>query len=278
MPIENVPLKNIIIDEGFQTREKLVDRRTVNRYRGALKAAISDESGPALPPVTLAKLRDKLILIDGFHRLAAHRTERWSTIRANIIQYTTLEQMLWEAAAANIHHGKPLTNREQQEAFRRFVKAKRHHRADPAASDECKRQRPSPDIMTLHEIAKVFGKSPSTIHAWFKKADRREYNRLYRRDTGPSNAGGDRPAAELYREPDTDDLMALALENVEKHLLSLSDERELTNALRTLQCSAVRIAQKLGPERTRKILNDGWPEGWIEPEKWLPKPKSATDT
>ena len=72
------------------------DKETVNKYRLNIDN---------LPAIDISK--DGSFLIDGYHRIIAHRLEKKETIEANILDIPK-EDILWEAAKKNSRHGKQL--------------------------------------------------------------------------------------------------------------------------------------------------------------------------
>jgi hypothetical protein len=117
--IKKVSIKDILKDSRFQVRLKL-DEGTVGRYLAVYK------SGITMPPIKLAKVNGTLLLVDGWHRLAAFELLNEShTIDAEIIE-TTETEAFWLAAEANLQHGLPLKTSEIRQAFRAYIKAKKH--------------------------------------------------------------------------------------------------------------------------------------------------------
>ena len=66
-----------------------------------------------LPPILLAKVDNKFVLIDGAHRLTAHELEKKKTIKA-IIKNIPKDRILVEAIESNARHGKQLTMKEKK--------------------------------------------------------------------------------------------------------------------------------------------------------------------
>jgi hypothetical protein len=117
--IRKVSLRDILKDSRFQVRLKL-DEGIVGRYLAVYK------SGNPMPPIKLAQVNGTLLLVDGWHRLAALELLNESrTIDAEIIEATETEAF-WLAAEANLQHGLPLKTVEIREAFRAYIKAKKH--------------------------------------------------------------------------------------------------------------------------------------------------------
>jgi hypothetical protein len=123
----NVALSRIVEDPAIQPRFRM-SRDAVNRYTHLYRNARRE-----LPPILCCTIGgdERLILIDGFHRVRAARRARLTQLSAIIIG-TTLEEAKWLAVEANFKHGVPLTGAEKRIIFRRFVNAGRNRRADGA--------------------------------------------------------------------------------------------------------------------------------------------------
>lgn len=146
---QRVAIDDLVAVPEFQIRRR-TDPGTVARYAGLLRA------GVILPPVMAGRIEGALVLIDGFHRVEAHRRAGVSAIMAEITPVSEREAR-WLAAEANMAHGLPLTRSERREAFRAFVQAGRHLDA---------RRR----LLSLREMAKACGiGSHSTVLSWLKK-------------------------------------------------------------------------------------------------------------
>ena len=78
-----------------------LDNYVVNQYRQSIET---------LPPIVLSK---NMILIDGYHRLIAHRLEEISEIEAEILDIDDKKEIFLEAIARNSSHGKQLQIEEK---------------------------------------------------------------------------------------------------------------------------------------------------------------------
>jgi hypothetical protein len=216
---KRIKLSKITIEPAFQSRRAHLDPVTVNRYRGPIKASEGDASRIPFPPVTAAQLGSQLYLVDGFHRYEAHWLEEVPSILCDVVKVRSLEEARWLAAKGNLHHGKPMNGAEVREAFRRFILAKQHLLADPNANPHVVHQRPRAGVMTLGEIASLFGKAKSTVARWFEDKFPKEFRRLYAKDAEryqDKEWGGDRPHAALFLAPSTAELAEMSLENVRR--------------------------------------------------------------
>jgi len=110
------------------------DNETVNRYMLNLDK---------LPPIVLT--RDH-VLVDGYHRLLAHRTAGKTEIKARFIDIPK-DRVLWEAARLNAAHGRQLTKTEKMRLARIFYK-----------NNGC----------TLQEISEVLAVSTGTLSGWLR--------------------------------------------------------------------------------------------------------------
>lgn len=113
-----VCVKDILREKTLQVRIKL-DPKTVDRYASAYL------SGAEMPPIQVAKVNSALVLIDGWHRIAALEKLGSPYAEAVIIE-TTIQEAAWLAAKANIAHGLPLKKSEIKNAFKAYVKGKQY--------------------------------------------------------------------------------------------------------------------------------------------------------
>lgn len=71
-------------------------------------------SGVKFPPITLALFRGKKYLIDGKHRLEAHKIVKKKAIKAEVFTGWSKEKMFEESVRRNIAHGKVLSPYEKR--------------------------------------------------------------------------------------------------------------------------------------------------------------------
>ncbi len=102
-----IPIESIIIDEDLYPRDKW-DNEKVNAYRLNINE---------LPPILVQKAEN--LLIDGMHRLLAHRLEERKEIDAEYLDIPK-EQILWEATKRNSEHGLQLSLTEKKRLARYF--------------------------------------------------------------------------------------------------------------------------------------------------------------
>ncbi|MEO3475871.1 ParB N-terminal domain-containing protein [Roseomonas sp. CAU 1739] len=150
-----VAIRDLHRDSRFQIRHA-INRAAVARYANALRAEAR------LPPVRVALVSGVPVLVDGWHRVAAHQAIGATHVQA-IITEATAQEARWLAAEANLTHGLPLKAREVRDAFRAFIKARRHRiRA---------RQGKGPGKLSYREISKALGGlvTHQTVSNWMHK-------------------------------------------------------------------------------------------------------------
>jgi len=140
---------DIIKNPEWQLREKLNATR-VKHYRSVYK------SGATMPPITLADIKGKLYLIDGWHRCEAQIELGWSHFDATIMPMSKSEAQ-WKAASANLTHGESYKKPERKKAFNVFISTKQNKATGGK-------------LMSYREMAVAFGGDPShvTIRKWVK--------------------------------------------------------------------------------------------------------------
>lgn len=117
--ITTVAIKDVDFDQDVYPRFE-VDEDAVKRYRQVL-----DD----LPPITLAA---DLRLIDGYHRLRAHRVEGQSEIDAEVLDIDDDAKVFGEAARRNSTHGQQLTTDEKADVARQLYQMNGHTQAEVA--------------------------------------------------------------------------------------------------------------------------------------------------
>jgi hypothetical protein len=114
MKIREIPLDDLVLDPNLNLRDRL-DDFTVERYA---------DSWDRLPPITVYKIEDRLLVADGFHRHASAVMLGKRTIRSEIIEGTFTDALDF-VSSVNLFHGLPLTRAERRRAVE--VKLKLHH-------------------------------------------------------------------------------------------------------------------------------------------------------
>jgi hypothetical protein len=173
-----VRIADLLRGERYQIRAKL-DPGTVARYANGYAA------GAGLPPVTVAQVGKALVLVDGWHRVAALERLGRGEVGAVVIPATDREAR-WLAAHANLTHGLPLKNKEIREVFRAYIRARQH--LDGRGGTK-----------SYRVIAQDLGgvKAYTTIRNWMQKDFREIAKRMEgdERFTGDGGPGGPGPSA-----------------------------------------------------------------------------------
>lgn len=128
-----VKVESVIFLDDVYPRDSF-DQEAVNRYRQAIDM---------LPPI---EITHEGILIDGYHRLIAHRVEQRETIQA-IVEQLDKADVLWEATRRNAIHGLQLSMKDKKKLARRFYGENGRKQAD---------------------IAEVLSVSTGSISAWVR--------------------------------------------------------------------------------------------------------------
>ncbi|WP_290871601.1 ParB N-terminal domain-containing protein [Aquabacterium sp.] len=143
-----VHLSDIIQDQSLQVRGRLSDV-AIRQYAAALKA------GSMLPPVSLADIDGRLFLLDGWHRVAAHRAIGEEQVDATV-SIMTRSEAAWVAADANRRNGVPLKAREYRAVFNAYVGAGMHRIRKGK-------------YKSYRDMGRELGVSFSTLRNWMKK-------------------------------------------------------------------------------------------------------------
>ena len=143
--IERVKISQIVRDPSFQVRNS-IKPTNVKRYADLMK------SGVTLVAITLARCDGVLLLIDGWHRLAAMEQVGQSYTDATIIECNR-QQAQWMAAKANLTHGVQLRPNEYRNVFKAYVTARQHLKG---------RGR----LKSYREIGVEIGRAYTTIRNW----------------------------------------------------------------------------------------------------------------
>lgn len=177
-----VAITDLVRDPDYQVRAEL-DDATIHRYANALAADC------IMPPIRVAKVNGSLIVVDGWHRLAAYDLSNTWTVEAIIIEATAGEAR-WMAAKANLTNGLPLRKAEIREAFRTLIQT-RQHVAKPTQGA----MKPG-TLLSYRDLAQMLGGlvRHNTIRGWMMK----DFPRIARRMGGED-------AAYLPREACRDD-------------------------------------------------------------------------
>lgn len=99
---KQTPIENIIIDEEIYPRKQGV-WLVAYQYSQAMKA------GAIFPPIVIGEYKKKLYLIDGRHRMNAHKLLEHTTVETIVKKYTDRKAMFIDSIKLNNIHGKALT-------------------------------------------------------------------------------------------------------------------------------------------------------------------------
>ena len=105
MKTKLLKLSEVVLDEKLYPRSH-VDWQTSARYYNALKA------GAEFPPITVAVLNKKFILVDGAHRLKAFKDCKEKFIKAEVLKNLTPQQIYVESIKRNIANGRQFSAQE----------------------------------------------------------------------------------------------------------------------------------------------------------------------
>lgn len=108
-----VHLGDIRVDDAIRSRIEL-DSDTVEAYALALR------EGVVLPPVLLFDADSELLLVDGSHRLEAHRRAGFVAIVAEV-RVGTRDDATWASCGANHTHGLRRSNADKQRSITRAL-------------------------------------------------------------------------------------------------------------------------------------------------------------
>jgi hypothetical protein len=155
---EMISLDQVVMDDSLQVRSKL-DHPTIVKYAEQMAADVD------FPPVKIARIADKLFLVDGWHRISAARRNNSVDILA-VISDMSREEALWAAAQANLTHGLPIKKGERREVFRAYVRAGQHKRGLK--------------LKSYRDIASELGglAGHTTLRGWMQKDFRKIFNSM----------------------------------------------------------------------------------------------------
>lgn len=171
--VATVAIQLLVRHADYQVRQE-INPETVDRYANVLRAhpealGRDAEGNPLgrspLPPIKVAMVNGALVVVDGWHRIAAHEQLELRDIEAEITGNLSEEDARWMAAKANMQHGLPLKRKELRAAFGAFVKAHQHVIRDPQG-------RPYADRFKSYAvITSDFGglAGRSTIQRWMQE-------------------------------------------------------------------------------------------------------------
>ncbi|EDP74802.1 chromosome partitioning protein [Hydrogenivirga sp. 128-5-R1-1] len=137
-----VPVSKILVNEEILPREGL-NKEVLSRYAETIHEHIDDIP---FPPITVTPAKDRYLLIDGLHRLEAHRITGMENIKAVIVECKDEAQMVEKALVANLKHGLRLSKEEEIKVARKLYKMG----------------------YSTARLAKILGRSRGTIEYWIE--------------------------------------------------------------------------------------------------------------
>jgi hypothetical protein len=179
--METVYLADIVRSDDMQPRTK-TDPRVVERYRLAMS------NGAEFPPIVVARLNGTMVLVDGFHRVAAMSARGIHQTDADIRDVASWAEAHWLAFQANMTHGVPFKKAELRGAFGAYMKANRY--VDERGHLKSYR------VMAT-ELGGVV--SYSCLRRWMKKDFPRVFRKLSNSEDQPRANGGLVPCASPQR-------------------------------------------------------------------------------
>lgn len=120
---KRIPLDRIVTDEEFQIRKL-----------DATKVAEYGELAEFRDPIVVRALATpgQFQIVDGFHRVAAARSNGWSDIEARVFSGKRVSDFVRKAILENATHGVPLSRREREEACKNLIVAYARDGVSPA--------------------------------------------------------------------------------------------------------------------------------------------------
>lgn len=155
--VATVDTREIVRRPELQVRRKL-DRSTVHTYANQFRA------GVVMPNIRVADVGGALVLVDGWHRLAAMDEIGRTAATVDVVTCADLSEAAWLGADANLRHGLPLKPSEIRPVFRAYVRAKRHVKQKGRHGfHRC--------LQSYREIAQTLGGRVSfhTIRNWMRR-------------------------------------------------------------------------------------------------------------
>jgi hypothetical protein len=105
-----VEIESLRLEECCQAREKLDDEALV------VYAEAYSEEDHGLPPIEVVDVDGDLVVVDGFHRVAAARMAGRKFITVDVVTSGNLEFASWEALSKNHDHGVRRTRDDKKKA------------------------------------------------------------------------------------------------------------------------------------------------------------------
>lgn len=137
----------------FQVREEDPDH--TDEIARALRA------GANVPPLLVLDTGKRLILIDGHHRLEAHRLAGLEDVAVEAFLGSVTEAVL-QACSANSATKLPMTASQRQDAAWRYVQLQRHSKRDISRATGCSER----TVATMRTVLGRIGEEAATTRSW----------------------------------------------------------------------------------------------------------------
>ena len=99
MPIQVLKVNQIELDNSIYPR--------INwSWQTSYDYAMSMKAGAEFPPITVAKVENKFLLVDGKHRLEALKMNKEQYVSADVLEGLSTNDIYIEAVKRNINHGR----------------------------------------------------------------------------------------------------------------------------------------------------------------------------
>lgn len=108
-------IDELVMDKKYYPRMN-VGWQTVASYANAMKI------GDKFPPIKVGILDNKKILVDGWHRVGAHKLNKEEFIQGESEKYKNERDLFIDAARLNSRHGRPYSVQERIDVIRRLEK------------------------------------------------------------------------------------------------------------------------------------------------------------
>jgi hypothetical protein len=169
--LQEVAIVDLVQHKAFQVRRRL-DAGTIAKYAQGFKLDGPIATAPILvgriahpsgrgrgrPSAQFREVSDgALVLLAGFHRVAACQSIGRTSILARIVE-TTLRKAQWLAAESNMAHGLPLKGAELRAAFHAYLRAGEWRNPDGTRK-------------SLREMGRMFGKHHETMREWMRVSE-----------------------------------------------------------------------------------------------------------
>ena len=105
MKLKLLPLKDVVWDREIYPRQN-INLEALERYENAM------ENGAVFPPIVVAKLNGRYVIVDGVHRWAVRRKRKEKYIQCEILNLKTEEEIYAESIRRNVIHGQNFTQFE----------------------------------------------------------------------------------------------------------------------------------------------------------------------